>query len=230
MATKEKHVGVANRARLPEKADPINRTPVLPDLSLPDPLEPVVDDIVKIIKLNHPHAAENLVNLGPANISREVLERRAIIARLRLRGIRNQSYIAEALGVGYATVANDNRALDRTFAEQAVADVQAEKGIDFLRIELAVQGILERVEQGSLPHIQMMVTLLARKAKLLGLDAPAELSVINWREELSKRGVEAGSVFDQVVQVVSTTIARRQVQDARPALEQGEVQDGEDAE
>ena len=148
-------------------------------------------------------ALDQVVNLGPENVKRKTLERRMAVARMRLLGMRNQTHIADTLGVNKGTVCRDFQALDRLWREEATESIQAEKAIDLARIEVGVMAVMPGVERGEPRAIDALVTLLTRKAKMLGHDEARHLEV-DWRSELGKAGIEdTDTLYQEVVLLVS---------------------------
>ncbi len=108
---------------------------------------------------------------------REIVERRARVAALRLSGLRDQSRIAAHLGVSPPTIHRDCKALDAQWRAEAVADVATEKGLDLDRLECLIAAVWPEATRGNLPAVDRVTRLLERKARLLGLDAPARMAV-----------------------------------------------------
>lgn len=103
-----------------------------------------------------------------------MLERRAEVARLRLSGVRNQTEIAERLGVSQQTISRDFIALDKEFRERAAADHATVKGLMLERIEAMIEGLWPAAATGGYLSVDRVVALMDREAKLLGLDAPVK--------------------------------------------------------
>ncbi len=107
----------------------------------------------------------------------EILERRAKVAALRRDGVRNQRAIAQKLNLSLATVNRDCKALDEEYRAQARAAVEVEKGLDLARIEELIGAAMPDALQGRVPHIRVVNELLARRAAILGYDAPVKTQV-----------------------------------------------------
>lgn len=107
----------------------------------------------------------------------EIVERRAKIAALRRDGVRNQRAIAEKLGLSLATVNRDCKALDEEYRAQARAHVEVEKGLDLARIEEMIGAAMPDALKGRVAHIRVINELLARRAAILGYDAPVKTQV-----------------------------------------------------
>jgi len=98
----------------------------------------------------------------------EVLEREARVVELRIAG-RSWYEIGQTVGLS-PTGAHQayKRALDRIPSEQ-VAELRK---IDNERIDALLGAAWEPALKGSARHIEVIVKLLERRARLMGLDAP----------------------------------------------------------
>lgn len=106
--------------------------------------------------------------------------RREKVAALRLAGVRNQRVILDALvkegvAASQATISRDFAALDAVYRERAAADIAREKGIDLDRVEEMIRGLWPEARKGRWLAVDRVVNLLARKAKMLGYDAPEQV-------------------------------------------------------
>lgn len=108
---------------------------------------------------------------------REIADRRLKVSRLRLSGVRNQTKIAEQLGVGRATIGRDFEWLDKQWAQEHADNVAREKALDLARLEALIEAAWEQALKGSVPHIRVINELLARRAALTGADAPVKREV-----------------------------------------------------
>jgi hypothetical protein len=104
-------------------------------------------------------------------------QRRRQVSAQRLAGIADQGRIARQLGVSQATISRDFDWLDAQYRREASADIQAHKGRDLQRIEAAITAIWSDVTQGRAWAGNLLVKYLERKARLLGLDAPASFDL-----------------------------------------------------
>lgn len=108
---------------------------------------------------------------------RRRLERLQQVAALRLGGVRDQRVIARQLGVGQQTISRDFAALDRLYRERAAADIAAAKGQDLERLDQLVLALWRPATQGSLGAVDRVLSIMQRRAALLGLDAPARVDI-----------------------------------------------------
>lgn len=108
---------------------------------------------------------------------REIADRRLKVSRLRLSGVRNQVKIAEQLGVSHDTISRDFDWLDKLWAQEYLENVAREKALDLARLDRLIEGAWEQASTGSVPHVRVINELLARRAALLGADAPVKREV-----------------------------------------------------
>lgn len=108
----------------------------------------------------------------------QIEERRVRVYDLRIRGL-SYAKIADQLGVSVGTAYSDAKAvMDRITAE---ADEKAEqvRKAELHRLDIAQAAIWSDVETGDLDAIDTLLKLQARRAKLLGLDAPERHDVLS---------------------------------------------------
>lgn len=145
------------------------------------------------------------------NPQREVIDRRVKVAQLRLAGVHDQAQIARQLGVSQPTISRDFKALDAQFRATAAQDIAAAKGMDLQRLELLISKIWVKAtgKEVSLAAIDRIDKLLARRAKLLGLDAPTTVRII--QDEAEKIAVEFGLTVADVLAEAEAIVQGAQV-------------------
>jgi len=113
------------------------------------------------------------------------LDKQLQALQLRIAGVSYQS-IADALGYKHASGAHKavSSALKKTLQEPA-DDLRS---LELARLDSAMQAIAASVKQGQYGAIDRLLKIMERRAKLLGLDAPAKLDVHN--EGITKVEVE----------------------------------------
>lgn len=103
-------------------------------------------------------------------------ERQAAVAALMLRGVRSSRKIAETLGCSHVTISRDILALEARFREQANHDIALIKSIDLERLDRAIAAVypraINRQDKGQVSAARVMTEMIARKAAMLGYDAP----------------------------------------------------------
>jgi transposase len=114
-----------------------------------------------------------------------IAARRAEAIKLRVRG-KTMREIAAELGVGLATAHDDVRRMMTETAQEAEGNVQAQRGLELLRLERALQ-VIESVLANSegadggdelqLKTLDRLVKIQDQRAKLLGLYAPERKEV-----------------------------------------------------
>ncbi len=74
---------------------------------------------------------------------------------------------------------------------------------DLLRLEAAVKAIWPKVLEGNLPSVATLVTLLARKAKMVGYDAPERWVVQDMRQRLEAEGIDYRDVLAEAERLLA---------------------------
>lgn len=124
---------------------------------------------------------------------RQKIDRQVKVAQLRLSGVTDQRRIADALNVSQSTISRDFAELDARFRTVAAQDIATAKGIDLERIDALIVGIWAKAKAGNLEVIDRVDKLLARRAKLLGLDAPKKVEdVTDYRKAAERVAAELG--------------------------------------
>jgi transposase len=113
--------------------------------------------------MTHPLARQD-------EIEREARRRR--IAALVLAGVRDQSKIAEQVGVSRVTVGRDIKALEVEWQKTAAQDIAAAKGVDLDRTERLISALWADAIKGKWLATDRIIALMQHRAKLLGLNAP----------------------------------------------------------
>jgi hypothetical protein len=92
----------------------------------------------------------------------------------------SQRRVADALGVYEATISRDSTFLEGRFRRQADADIRLAKGLDLARIETLIAAnwpkAIDPTHMGQTAATRVIVELLARKAAMLGYDAPQQVA------------------------------------------------------
>ncbi len=103
--------------------------------------------------------------------------RRAQVDRMELAGV-SYRVMADQLKVDVHTIYDDVKAVrERRRREAAGCDLQAERDRELARLELRVSQLSGQAAKGVAAAHQQLTAIAARKAKLLGLDAPVQLAV-----------------------------------------------------
>lgn len=109
-----------------------------------------------------------------AKLKRE--ERRVTVASM-IKGRASYRQIAFALGCAPATVCKDVKLIIGRWREEQVSDIEEQILLDNATINEAIHAIWDDVKSGDVVAIGALVKLLDRRARLLGLDAPARSPV-----------------------------------------------------
>lgn len=118
----------------------------------------------------------NQYSEAPPSDELEMQRRRAEAMKLRVRG-KTYDYIATELGVtpGMAHMYVKQALQQR--AKELAEDTSEYRTIQLTRMERAMDAIYERVELGSLDHIETYIRLENRMSRLLGTDSARRIEV-----------------------------------------------------
>lgn len=132
---------------------------------------------------------------------RGAIARRKQIAELRLKGWTNQADIARELSIHRSQVCRDFKILDDQFRREAMQDTAAHKALDLRRIEEVIGSLWDG--RKNVGVARTILLYLERKAALLGLDAPKQVDITDWRSEARKMGVDPDSLYRDMVTFVA---------------------------
>lgn len=104
----------------------------------------------------------------------EIEQRRVQVAHL-LKGGVDRRGIAKTLGISLATVWRDAVLLRRRWREEQAAEIADAAALDLARIDDCIIAITNPVRSGNLAAIKVLVSLLERRAAILGYDAPKRI-------------------------------------------------------
>jgi len=104
----------------------------------------------------------------------ETAERYARVLELRKQGLTLQE-IADV--EGYAGTSGVHEALTKAIARTVAEPAEDVRALEMLRLDALFKKAWEKVEAGNLTLGDFVLRLMARRAKLLGLDAPAQSKV-----------------------------------------------------
>jgi transposase-like protein len=102
--------------------------------------------------------------------------RREAVARLTLKGL-TVPQIAAQLGISTATVSRDQARCRMEWKNSALRSTDEHVTLDTQRLETLLAGVWDLAELGDLDAVNTALKVLMRRAKLLGLDAKANLDV-----------------------------------------------------
>lgn len=127
-------------------------------------------------------AERKSLNAQVAPNSAELADRRERVYAMRLTG-KSLGFIAQAEGVSKTTVFNDIEAVIKAKTEVPAQQVR-EMELD--RLDLLLDKLMPRVENGDVQAIQTALKVMDRRAKFLGLDAPT-------KQEITVPQIDVGS-------------------------------------
>lgn len=102
-----------------------------------------------------------------------IATRRVKALELRKAGFSYRE-IAKQLGVDVKTAHDDVMAELLVLREATVSDAKALREIELERSDVAIKGLWNKVKDGDTQAISALVRVQERRAKLLGIDAPAK--------------------------------------------------------
>lgn len=123
--------------------------------------------------------------------------RQAKVAQLRLAGVTSQTRIAEILLVNQSTISDDFKAIDAFWRERAQQDIAAAKGLDVERCERLIAACWGEAMKGHIPSVKMVIEVMGRRAKLLGLDAPVTVNFV--QDEARRLAAEFGLNISEIM-------------------------------
>jgi hypothetical protein len=113
-------------------------------------------------------------------------ERQWKIAQLRMAGLHNQERIAKICGVSQATISRDMKEIDNQTKQSAMVDLATAKGAELIRLERLIAAVWETALKlkgatirDQMAAIDRIIKLIEVKAKLLGLNAPVTVNLVN---------------------------------------------------
>ena len=115
----------------------------------------------------------------PSRITPQVLEREAKVLELRRGGL-TFDLIAKQLGYSHASGAH--KAYLNACKRIVLSDVVEIRNIETERLDIAQAAIWNGVIRGDIPSITILLRIMERRARLLGLDSPtrAQIEVITY--------------------------------------------------
>src|SRR5437879_390141 len=102
--------------------------------------------------------------------------RREQVARLTLKGL-SCTEIARELGISHPTVVRDQAVCRAEWKESALRSTEEHVAQDARRLECLLSSVWDLAQVGDDAAVNTALKVLARKAKLLGLDKAANVDV-----------------------------------------------------
>lgn len=104
--------------------------------------------------------------------------------------------IGARLGVSAATVSNDLKAVLLELSERQAKQTEQWRGLEASRLDTLQAGAWEKARTGNLAAIEAVLSIMVRRAKLLGLDQPVRVDLSG---EVAFHVEEALNVLEQVL-------------------------------
>lgn len=130
-------------------------------------------------------------------------DRQFKVAQLRMAGLHNQERIARICKVSQQTISRDMKEIDEQVRNVAQVDLAVAKGAELERLERLIAAVWEtalriRDVRGNttatireqMAAIDRIIKLIEVKAKLLGLNAPVTVNLVN--DEATRLAAEFG--------------------------------------
>ena len=105
-----------------------------------------------------------------------LLERRVVFWERYKEGIPFRQIAAEN-GVSPQTVSSDIRVFVQQLKEEGLRHVEEYRVVQQERISTAISAVWERVLEGRIDAINVLIKLMERESRLLGLDAPTKVDI-----------------------------------------------------
>ncbi len=115
-------------------------------------------------------------------------ERRSQVMQMTVAG-KTTDQIAGEFMVSRQTIAKDIKSALKSTEESMLTATVEVRRVQHLRLEQAFDAIWIQIKTGDLDAIKVMISLLDRESKLLGLDAPQRIDV---RRRIEERAAEKG--------------------------------------
>jgi len=127
----------------------------------------------------------------------EAREKEAKALELRRAGV---TYDVIAAQVGWADAATANKAVRRAIARSMQDDVEAVREIELDRLDRLERSVWANALQGDLGSVRAVLNIMERRAKMLGIDAPAKVSA-------EVTAYQGGTDIDREVERLAETLA-----------------------
>lgn len=131
-------------------------------------------------------------------------QRRILVARLLLRGL-TQREIELALAKRILNP-DTNKPWSIATVNRDIKEIRAEWHAQYAKsYDSHVSGMLAEIkevrrEAWSREDFDLVLKCCDRECKLLGLDQPDKLAIVDWRREAQEAGIDAGDIFEKLVQ------------------------------
>lgn len=124
-------------------------------------------------------------------------ERRLEVLELRKAGA-TYTQISKALDISLATVSKDLRRALQEVEQRELAAAEDLRALDLGRLDALLRGVWPAATSGDVQSVKAAVTILERRARMLGIDAPKEhaVGVQTWTQ-LAQAVVDLGEDPDR---------------------------------
>lgn len=136
-----------------------------------------------------------------------ILQRRLEALDLRKRG---HSYraIADKLGVSVQTAYNDVMKELEALAQQNLDKAAELRALELERLDMLLKGLEPMASVGNPGAVNSYLKCMERRAKLLGLDAPTQVQIDDWRKEAQEVGLDPATIYEQLINSAGQALAK----------------------
>lgn len=142
---------------------------------------------------------------GKAAEKAAILQRQLQALDLRKRGLSYRA-IGEKLNVDPKTAYNDVMSELGRLAKQRDGKVEELRELELERLDMLITALEPMARVGDPSAVNSFLKCMERRAKYLGLDAPAKFEH-DWRKEAQAAGVDDARLFEEMVNAARATIA-----------------------
>lgn len=133
----------------------------------------------------------------------EVSERRAKALELRRRGA-SYRQIGKALGISHYQSHKDVQAELGKLAKLTQDEAETLRELELQRLDALTLALDSQVKDGYPPAVNSYLRVMERRAKLLGLDAPASIRVsvgllVQLQQAFDSYGLDASEIFNAML-------------------------------
>lgn len=133
-------------------------------------------------------------------------ERQRQALELRKAGAGYQQ-IADKLG--FASPSGAHKAVLSAIRKTLQEPADDVRKLEVERLDKYLLALAPQIANGNQGAIDRALRIQERRARLLGLDAPAKVEIKDWREEARKEGVDPDVIFSKLVATLTAEMAGR---------------------
>jgi hypothetical protein len=113
--------------------------------------------------------------------------------------------IGRRFAVSHVTIARDVQRILEALQRTAIHDIELYRQLELVRLDQLLQGVWPAAVVGNLAAVSLALRIAERRARLLGLDAPAKLDIeARVRAIATQEGLDADQVMREVERLLAT--------------------------